>query len=263
MNCPQKVLVAHILLWICVCFQTPILASTEYIISYKVLEGSGINQFSEACSQDKTSARLRGSFKVKIMQDDGFLQGEIFDLEMQNLDGDPKFRITGGGIYLESAVSVLELLVRINDFENEYLFCEFCGNAAPFPLIESNLSDISLPDCFFIYLRAGLDESDTNVFFKRGDGNSDGEIDVSDAITILGYLFFGYEIPVCLDSFDVDDTGQIDLSDAVGLVQYLFEGHTSPPAPSKWCGIDPTEDDLPCKSDAPCTDLVRAFENKS
>ena len=41
--------------------------------------------------------------------------------------------------------------------------------------------------------------------FLRGDGNDDGTIDLTDAITILNYLFLGGVVPGCLDAADADD----------------------------------------------------------
>ncbi|MCZ6795005.1 MAG: dockerin type I repeat-containing protein [Planctomycetota bacterium] len=88
--------------------------------------------------------------------------------------------------------------------------------------------------------------------FVRGDANGDGGTDVSDAITILAYLFLGGEEPDCPDAFDTDDTGVVDVSDAVFFLNHLFLGARRLPAPYPWCGWDlSAADGLGCWS-SPC-----------
>lgn len=89
-----------------------------------------------------------------------------------------------------------------------------------------------------------------NLFFLRGDANSDGEIDISDSIRIILYLFSdGLEIgnkTRCYDALDANDDGQLDISDSIYLLNYLFKGGLRPPEPISQIGIDPTEDSLEC-----------------
>ena len=81
--------------------------------------------------------------------------------------------------------------------------------------------------------------------FIRGDLASDGSLDLSDPLAILGGLFLGSGIP-CPDAADVDDDGRIDLADPIALLAHLFLGGTAPPAPGPAdCGQDPTADGLP------------------
>ena len=86
---------------------------------------------------------------------------------------------------------------------------------------------------------------DQSTPFLRGDANEDGEVDLSDAIYTLGYLFQGRPSPLCQDTADTNDDGKIDLSDAVYLLQYLYQGSTLP-EPSSEKGFDPTVDVLVC-----------------
>ncbi|MBI4602587.1 MAG: hypothetical protein HY721_11565 [Planctomycetes bacterium] len=83
--------------------------------------------------------------------------------------------------------------------------------------------------------------------FIRADANADGEVNISDALAILGYLFLGSIEPVCLDAADADDKGSVDISDASYTLGYLFLGTGVPPSPGpKACGLDPTLDQLLC-----------------
>jgi hypothetical protein len=85
--------------------------------------------------------------------------------------------------------------------------------------------------------------------FRRGEANGDLEVDLSDAIATLGWLFLGGRAPGCLDGADTNDDGEIDISDGVATLGYLFLGDKTPPIPGpRNCGIDPTSDPLGCES---------------
>ena len=60
--------------------------------------------------------------------------------------------------------------------------------------------------------------------FLRGDSNHDREVDVSDAVFTLLYLFAESEAPPCLDALDIDDGGTIAITDAIALLGYAFTG---------------------------------------
>jgi hypothetical protein len=86
------------------------------------------------------------------------------------------------------------------------------------------------------------------VTFRRGDANADGEVDMSDAVHILQFLFGDSPFPTCPDAADVQDSGELDISDAVATLNHLFIGAIPPAAPGpRACGVDPTSDMLgPC-----------------
>ncbi|MBN1419590.1 MAG: right-handed parallel beta-helix repeat-containing protein [Planctomycetes bacterium] len=84
------------------------------------------------------------------------------------------------------------------------------------------------------------------VQFIRGEVNGEGRVDLSDAVTILGYLFLGSAEPSCLKSADTDDSGDLNLTDAVFLLGHLFLGGPQPPTPYPACGEDTTDDALTC-----------------
>jgi hypothetical protein len=78
--------------------------------------------------------------------------------------------------------------------------------------------------------------------FHRGDPNATGEVDLSDAVFIFGYLFTGGDAPGCLEAADAQNDGVIDISDGIYLLLYLFAGglEPAPPGPSTApCGQDP------------------------
>ena len=84
--------------------------------------------------------------------------------------------------------------------------------------------------------------------FVRGDADGSGALGITDAIvTLLGVLKRGRLD--CLDASDTNDDGQLDLTDTLVLLQFLFL-HEAPPPPSPFPGVgpDPTADALGCAS---------------
>lgn len=99
---------------------------------------------------------------------------------------------------------------------------------------------------------AGDCEPPAGPLFRRGDSNGDGLVDVSDPVTTLLHLFRGEEGISCEKSADADDSGDLDLTDAVYGLEYLFANGTAPPDPGAACGADPTEDSLSCTAYERC-----------
>ena len=85
--------------------------------------------------------------------------------------------------------------------------------------------------------------------FRRGDSDDSGDVNVTDSINTLNWLFLGNTRPPgCLDAADADDNGETNLTDAVYALTFLFLGGAPPSAPGPAdCGTDPTLDEL-----APC-----------
>ncbi len=91
------------------------------------------------------------------------------------------------------------------------------------------------------------------VPFRRGHANEDGTLDVSDAVSILLWLFAGGRAPPCLDAADASDDEQVDLTDVVVVLDYLFRGGAAPPDPGPdACGPDPSGDALDCARPPRC-----------
>ena len=85
--------------------------------------------------------------------------------------------------------------------------------------------------------------------FVRGDTNGDLDINLTDPLATLNYLFLGFGQPRCPDAADANDDGEVSLSDALFVLNYLFLGGSAPPPPSDHPGIDRTLDSLgPCRT---------------
>jgi hypothetical protein len=84
--------------------------------------------------------------------------------------------------------------------------------------------------------------------FLRGDADSSGVINITDAVFHLAALFQGGPPSPCDDAADANDDGQLDISDAVYDLAFLFTGGPPPSSPFPLEGIDPTPDELACSA---------------
>ena len=94
------------------------------------------------------------------------------------------------------------------------------------------------------------------TLFIRGDVDSSGRVELSDAVQVLSFLFRGTRQPGCLETADSNNDSQVNLSDGIYLLTWLFTGGAAPAAPGPGCGSDPddpgTRGDLGCETYAGC-----------
>ncbi len=108
---------------------------------------------------------------------------------------------------------------------------------------------------------AGIEGPAAEAEFRRGDADGSAEIDITDAVVTLGWLFLGGAEPPCLDAADTNDDDSIDITDATYTLTFLFTGGAVPPAPHPGCGVDPSPDGLGCAQPPACGPLVDSDEN--
>jgi hypothetical protein len=82
--------------------------------------------------------------------------------------------------------------------------------------------------------------------FVRGDFNMDSDIDLSDPISVLGFVFHGGGAPLCVVAADANDDERVDISDPIFLLNFLFNDGRPPPPPTFRTGPDPTPGLLHC-----------------
>lgn len=78
--------------------------------------------------------------------------------------------------------------------------------------------------------------------FRRGDFNSDGQVNITDPISTLSFLFAGIGSPSCLKAVDTNGDGSVNIADATFSLNFLFSGGPAPPAPFPECGTEPEDD---------------------
>jgi len=183
---------------------------------------------------------------------DRFLPGESDTLLLYSGTGLLLARFEAGAFH---AVSRAEGLVGAWLFDQDDILTPVQIDSDPeLEILARNGARLGLLELAPVRTSTFLSELDMDRFefhsipvFRRGDINSDGELDVSDVVMVLGYLFLGFDTPACLDATDVDDDGILDLSDPIYLLSFLFTGGEPPPPPGPMLpGIDPTDDRLGC-----------------
>ena len=106
--------------------------------------------------------------------------------------------------------------------------------------------DIPAPQGFTRYFR--------EVSFRRGDFNTDGSVDISDAIATFVWLFAGGEASTCTIAGDTNNDSAVDLSDGVFSLAYLFRAGAEPAAPGPFeCGLPPEAGKLSCDTYPQCS----------
>ena len=98
----------------------------------------------------------------------------------------------------------------------------------------------------FVFVNASINILAGVTTFRRGDSNSDREVNISDPIFTLGYLYLGEGDLKCDDAADATDDGEIDITDPILTLTYLFQGGARIPEPFASAGFDPTGDSLTC-----------------
>lgn len=78
--------------------------------------------------------------------------------------------------------------------------------------------------------------------FIRGDCNSDGIVNIADAIFAINSLFLGGPEGECLAACDSNADGMLDTSDATYTLNYRFLGGPAPSAPFPGCGLSDGDD---------------------
>lgn len=100
--------------------------------------------------------------------------------------------------------------------------------------------------------RDGVLDDCQEAFFRRGDANANGQVNLADTVFLLASLFVGGTDPPCLSSADLNDSGTLDITDPIYILEFLFLGSAAPPAPYERCGPDPTPDALDCGAFPAC-----------
>jgi hypothetical protein len=60
------------------------------------------------------------------------------------------------------------------------------------------------------------------VALYPGDANNDRNVNIADAIALLGYLFAQKTPPACAKAADANDDDQLNIADAISILGYLF-----------------------------------------
>ena len=54
-----------------------------------------------------------------------------------------------------------------------------------------------------------------------GDVNGDGQVNITDAVFLLNFLFIGGRTPLCMESADANNDGEVEISDGILILKFL------------------------------------------
>ena len=101
------------------------------------------------------------------------------------------------------------------------------------------------------FLRVTVEEA-APVRFARGDCNDDGNVDISDAVCILKWLFAGEATPGCVAATNTNGDDDANIADATYLLHHLFSGGRAPAQPFPDCGTSELEADAGLGCETSC-----------
>ncbi|MCZ6794651.1 MAG: hypothetical protein O7J95_13670, partial [Planctomycetota bacterium] len=190
-------------------------------------------------------------------------------LALRDLDGDGSANSLGEAtIFVDASVrprvrdlNDLQVLpgggLLLLDGSADTIFFAADGNGDGDALDEGEVVRLLLDDGKTLATPSGIAYREESVLpppppqeFVRGDANRDLVLDISDAITVLKFLFLGGVEDRCLDAMDSDDSGVLNISDPIWILNHLFLGSEPPRPPYPEPGPDPTEDELDCSADS-------------
>ncbi len=161
----------------------------------------------------------------------------VDEVRISSIKGDPPYTITGRGTYRQGGeVALLQqmnLVLQVNDFRDVQLGADAASPPVVFPDLDVQLvhrNPASPLHVFSLHILAEPAGKPSSPF-RRGDVNDDAKVDISDAVGILYWLFLGESDPGCLEAVDSDGNGAHEITDAISLLDYLFQGGLAPPAP--------------------------------
>jgi len=169
-------------------------------------------------------------------------------VDFQSTVVDSPYRIFGDGYYRQGGeVALLQemrLELQVTDTQGTVIPGNILASTDPkvyatFPEIDIEILHQNPAGPMHVY-SIHLIAKPSEGRFRRGDTNGDTTVDISDAVTMLMWLFSGGAPPGCMDAADSNADGDPDLSDAVYTLTFLFQGGDAPPLPGPTsCGPAP------------------------
>jgi formylglycine-generating enzyme required for sulfatase activity len=121
----------------------------------------------------------------------------------------------------------------------------------------SSAARIRLGVCLSAVLLLAVGSLRAQTRFIRGDTDGNGQLEMSDAIRVLGYLFLHTPDALdCLEAANANAGEGLDISDGVYILSYLYLDGKAPPMPYPSCGLDPLGTPLGCERHGACTSMV-------
>lgn len=96
----------------------------------------------------------------------------------------------------------------------------------------------------------GASSLEAQSYFRRGDSNEDGFVNLADVISVLYGVF--QAPPPCIEAADINADSELDVSDAIQLIEFIFVGGDSPACPTTHHYGRGGNQPPPCPGPSPC-----------
>ncbi len=166
-----------------------------------------------------------------------------WNAEQEDADGDGLGDACDGDVDGDGVAEAYDNCARDSNHEQEDSDCDGIGDVCDATQDLSDCDQDGLPDLCEISIGAASDEDGNGVpdeceggIQRPGDSNQDGQLDISDGIHLLSYLFLGTvpslpcgdgtpDAPGNLLLLDGNGDQGLDITDAVQIFGYLFLDH--------------------------------------
>jgi glucose/arabinose dehydrogenase len=168
--------------------------------------------------------------------------------------GGEEFALRATASDAEDDASELQLSWRVDLHHEDHVHPEWFVSDEPEPVFQA-ASHGSSEESFWYEVKAtardkgGLETTAAMDLVPgeivRGDGNADGDVNISDPIGALLYLFAGAEA-ACALAMDTDASGEVNVTDPILLLNHLFVDGPGPEPPYPDCGVAANREAIPC-----------------
>ncbi len=202
------------------------------------LDGSGLTLGADGMVFGTPTGASSLSFTAQVTDQCGAEQQHLFEFDIN-----PAVAITTTEVPDAEEDEAYSYQLEVTGGTGDLVWSDMNGdlNGTAFTLSESGLLSSSAAVGTISFTAEVIDitgSSDSRLFnlesipeFLCGDINADGEINIFDVTSLIGYLYLGGAAPDPLESADVNNDGEINIFDVTHLIGYLYLDGPVPECP--------------------------------
>jgi C1A family cysteine protease len=125
----------------------------------------------------------------------------------------------GGSAWRHHEISQAELILAGVAFTDNMQIRFTANDGSPASVVEAGVDGVMITRFYCV---------NPEPPYICGDATGDEEVNVSDAVHIINYVFVSGNPPDPMESGDADCSGEVNVSDAVWIINYVFVGGNAP-----------------------------------
>ncbi len=164
---------------------------------------------------------------------------------------EPRYGAPGAPVYVVSGAGGKNLYKEATDSDHSFsrIFVKRF-HAVELTISPESIESRAIADDGEVIDSFAIEKRDRPLRFIRGDADESGEVNVHDAIVVLGHLFLGGALDCPLRCKTDASDSPLMVSDAVAILAYLFIGGPPPAPPFPACDAAAGFDDAACLAPA-------------